>query len=64
MNVTPVCNSTPHILLLRLFDEYDEKMFYDILSQTPFHKLSYKFTDEQKLKKGTYYQRVFNTFNN
>lgn len=54
--VVPVSNSTPHILLLRLFDMYDEKLFEYIKEQTPFHKLSYKFTDEQKEKEDTYYK--------
>lgn len=55
-NVVPVSNSTPHILLLRLFDNYDEKVLEYIKEQTPFHKLSYKFTDEQKNLEGTYYK--------
>ena len=54
--VVPVSNSTPHILLLRLFDNYDEKVLEYIKEQTPFHKLSYKFTDEQKNLEGTYYK--------
>lgn len=55
-NVVPVSNSAPHILLLRLFDKYDEKMLKYIKEQTPFHKLSYKFTDEQKSLEGTFYK--------
>lgn len=54
--VVPVSNSTPHILLLRMFDKYDEKMFKYIERQTPFHKLSYKFTDEQKSLEETFYK--------
>lgn len=45
--VIPVSNSTPHSLLLRMFDEYDEEMINYVVEQTPFHKLSYKFTDDQ-----------------
>lgn len=56
--VIPVSNSTPHILLLKLFDEYDEKMMRYIIDQTPFHKLSYKFSDEQKKLPNTYYKRI------
>lgn len=55
-NVVPVSNSAPHILLLRLFDKYDEKLFEYIKNQTPFHKLSYKFTDDQMLMDDTYYK--------
>lgn len=40
--VVPRDNATPHILLLRLFDEYDEDMWNAIKEQTHFHKLSYK----------------------
>lgn len=53
--IVPRDNATPHILLLRLFDVYDEKIWDSIKQQTPFHKLSYKFTDTQKMQKGTYY---------
>ena len=55
-NVVPVSNSTPHILLLRLFDKYDKDLFKYIKEQTPFHKLSYKFTEEQKNMEGTFYK--------
>lgn len=57
-NVVPVSNSAPHILLLRLFDEYDENMFEYIKEQTPFHKLSYKFTEEQKNLEDTFYENI------
>jgi len=55
-NVIPVSNSESHILLLRFFDHYDKKMLDSILSQVPFHKLSYKFSEEQTEKEGTYYR--------
>ncbi len=57
-NVVPVSNSAPHILLLRLFEKYDDKFLKYIEDQTPFHKLSYKFTDEQKALTDTYYKWV------
>lgn len=53
--IIPRDNATPHELFLRLFDPYDEQMWDAIKNQTPFHKLSYKFTEEQKKKKNTYY---------
>lgn len=56
--VVPVSNSAPHILLLRLFDKYDEKMFEYIKEQTPFHKLSYKFTEEQKNTGDNFYKYI------
>ena len=56
--VVPVCNSTPHILLLRLFENYDAAMYDAICKQTPFHKLSYKFDESQTRLEGTYYHHV------
>lgn len=57
------CNSVPHILLLHLFDKYDEQYWEDLKRMTCFHKLSYKL-DEGKLKmKGTYYDRIINRNN-
>ena len=56
--VIPFSNSTPHILLLRLFEKYDERVYQNIINQTPFHKLSYKFTEEQMNLTDTYYRRI------
>lgn len=56
--IVPRDNATPHELLLRLFEPYDENIWTAIRGQTPFHKLSYKFTVEQTQKKGTYYKEV------
>lgn len=53
--IVPRDNATPHILLLRLFHQYDEKMWNAIKDQTQFHKLSYKFEKQKIEKKGTYY---------
>lgn len=58
--VVPFGNATPHILLLRLFEPYDERTWESVKGQTPFHKLSYKFTEEQAKKEGTYYKKVLN----
>lgn len=61
--VIPKDNSTPHILLLRLFDKYDENLWNSILQQTPFHKLSYKFNDPQSnIIRNTFYERVLNLY--
>lgn len=57
--IIPRDNATPHILLLRLFEEYDEKIYNAITEQSPFHKLSYKFTEEQMALDGTYYRKLF-----
>ncbi|MBP3239556.1 MAG: capsular polysaccharide synthesis protein [Butyrivibrio sp.] len=56
--VVPRDNATPHVLLLRLFDQYDEKIWEAIKRQTPFHKLSYKYKDEQRLKDDTFFKRI------
>ncbi len=58
-NIIPRDNATPHILLLRLFQKYDEQMWNAIRQQSPFHKLTYKFTEEQTKMKGTYYDVLF-----
>ena len=54
--IIPRDNATPHILLLRLFDQFDEKMWTAIKSQTQFHKLTYKFDEEKQKEQGTYYR--------
>ncbi len=56
--VIPFCNSLPHMLLLRLFDSYDERTWNAIKQQTCFHKLTYKFDAESESLCGTYYERI------
>ncbi len=57
--IVPRDNATPHILLLRLFEKYDEETWNAIKAQTPFHKLSYKFDKEKAKRCGTYYDQLF-----
>lgn len=57
--IVPKDNATPHILLLRLFDEYDETIWKTVKEQTPFHKLTYKFTEKDRDKKDTFYKVLF-----
>lgn len=57
--VVPVSNSTPHILLLRLFEKYDEEIWIAVKEQSRVHKLTYKFKDEQAEIEGTYYKELF-----
>lgn len=57
--IVPRDNATPHILLLRLFDQYDEKIWLAIKSQSQFHKLTYKFSEEDKRKEKTFYRVLF-----
>ena len=54
--IIPRDNATPHILLLRLFDKYDEKIWDAIKAQSQFHKLTYKFDKEKEKEKGTYFE--------
>lgn len=58
MKIIPVSNSTPHILLLRLFEPYDEVIWNEIKKQTSFHKLSYKFDNDAFNKADTYYKKI------
>ena len=57
--IIPRDNATPHILLLRLFEKYDENTWNDIKSQTQFHKLTYKFEKSKEKISGTYYDILF-----
>ena len=57
-NVVPFPNSVPHILLLRLFERYDETVWNAVKAQTPFHKLTYKFSAAQTQKTDTYYRML------
>lgn len=58
--VTPFSNATPHILLLRLFASFDPQAYDAICDQTPFHKLSYKFTRQEGELPHTYYTYLLN----
>lgn len=59
MKVMPFSNSTPHILLLRLFEEYNEDTWNVVKEQICFHKMTYKFEDKKKELKDTYYDKLF-----
>lgn len=61
--IIPWDNATPHELLLRLFEPFDNDMWNAITQQTPFHKLSYKFTNEQLSRNGTFYKKVMESLN-
>lgn len=56
--VVPFSNSIPHILLLRLFDAYDDALYQAICAQTPFHKLSYKSSEAERSLPDTNYTRL------
>lgn len=57
----PADSSAPHILLLNLFEEYDETWLRYVTDMTCFHKLSYKHSEAERAKEGTYCQWVLET---
>jgi hypothetical protein len=57
-DVVPFSNSTPHILLLRLFEKYDKDVWDAVKEQCCFQKLTYKFSDEDANKNDTYYSKI------
>ena len=61
--IVPRDNATPHELLLRMFNTYDDCMWKAIRAQSPFHKLSYKFSNEQAKLKGTYFDIIITSNN-
>ena len=62
--VVPFSNSTPHILLLRLFEPYDQTIWDAVKEMTPFHKLTYKFDPQQTQLADTYYTVIFGSKEN
>lgn len=56
--IVPVSNSTPHILLLRLFDKYDDRIWKAVTDLSCFHKLTYKLDNEKIFLKDTYYEKI------
>ena len=58
--IPPFSNSVPHILLLHIFESYDNDYWSDLKRMTCFHKLSYKIDQEKMELKGTYYDMIIN----
>lgn len=56
--IVPRDNAAPHVLLLRLFEQYDERIWNAILQQTQFHKLTYKFDSKKADLENTFYKRI------
>lgn len=61
--VVPFSNSVPHILLLRLFEPFNAITWNEIKKMTSFHKLSYKFSNDEFIKKDTYYSEILGKCN-
>lgn len=57
-NVAQYSSSTPHILQLKMFDTYNERIYKSIIKQTSFHKLTYKMSKEDLCKENTYYKKL------
>ena len=51
-------NSLPHVLLLMMFEEFDQEKWDAVINACPFHKLAYKRSKEEMEKKGTYYEFI------
>lgn len=59
-NIVPFSNSIPHILLLRLFEEYNENLWNDVKKMVPFHKLSYKINTDITESNKCFYSKIVN----
>ena len=51
-------NSTPHILLLMLFEPFDEKKWNALTETCPFHKLAYKRSENDMNRDGTFFKHL------
>ena len=56
--VPPVSNTNALCLQNYLFDEFDEKIYKAILSNSVFHKLTWKFEKDKSNKDNTYYRFI------
>ena len=57
-NIYRMDNALPHILLLHLFDEYDEDFWNDLKKQSSIHKLTYKIQDKNLKIDTSYYKNL------
>lgn len=60
--VIPVSSSIPHVLLLRFGEQYNQSVWNSVKEMTPFHKLSWKFSEKQLAvmnQPGTFYSAIF-----
>lgn len=51
-------NSLPHVLLLMLFESFNQEKWDAVTAACPFHKLAYKRSKEEMEKDGTYYKYI------
>lgn len=55
-------NSLPHMLLLKQFETFDEKIYNEITRLTPWHKLTYKLNSERIDLSDTFYSYVIKKY--
>lgn len=60
--IFPCNNAAPHSLQLNFFDSYSNEMWNYLLSNCPFHKLSYKFDDVDINKTNTFYEKFISEY--
>ena len=51
-------NSLPHVLLLMLFEPFNQEKWDAVTAACPFHKLAYKRSEEQMGREGTFYKYI------
>lgn len=56
--VVPFSNSIPHILLLRIYEQYNSEIWDAVIDMVPFHKLSYKLDVRKAEKENTFYSEI------
>ena len=61
-NVVPISNEIPHILLLRLNEEYNEEIWNNTKYITPFHKLSYKIDESIFNDNTNYFSKILKDY--
>lgn len=61
--IMPASNTDPHLLLFRLFEDYDENIWESIKNKTCFHKLTYKLDENDVHKNNTYYKKIVESEN-
>ena len=52
-------NETPHFMLFELGNEFNQKKWNSITSQSFCHKLTNKLEESVKLQEGTFYKKIF-----
>lgn len=56
--IYPQPNSTPHILQLMLFENYNDQKFNALVNMCKVHKLTYKTTEADRKKSNTFYRHI------